>query len=288
MKAASPARSIRWAGASYVEHLTDTIEAEAEALIKPIDAMGGMVAAIENGFARRLIDRGRLRMVPIRSNEKSGSSSESTITPTTSRLDAPLRGRRGDPAARNRPDSTRSRPDATRRREELARGPAARPPRTTTRNLMPPILDAVGAYSTIGEICGVLREVFGEYQESDDEVTPLEATRRTFLRAERELLMPLVLRQVEHGAGIITLNHDSKRNALCRALHRRTDLRPRRDQRRRGPIGHPAGEVRRGGLVGRPRRRRTARARPRPLGLRRPAPPRRPGHRVDLPCRSSP
>jgi methylmalonyl-CoA mutase N-terminal domain/subunit len=34
------------------------------------------------------------------------------------------------------------------------------------RNLMPPILDAVRAYASIGEICGVLREVFGEYRES--------------------------------------------------------------------------------------------------------------------------
>jgi methylmalonyl-CoA mutase N-terminal domain/subunit len=33
---------------------------------------------------------------------------------------------------------------------------------------MPPILDAVRAYSSIGEICGVLREVFGEHRESDD------------------------------------------------------------------------------------------------------------------------
>ena len=33
---------------------------------------------------------------------------------------------------------------------------------------MPPILDAVRAYATIGEICGVLREVFGEYQENMD------------------------------------------------------------------------------------------------------------------------
>ena len=35
-------------------------------------------------------------------------------------------------------------------------------------NLMPPILDAVRAYATIGEICGVLREVFGEHQDSMD------------------------------------------------------------------------------------------------------------------------
>ena len=44
-------------GSFFLEHLTDAIESEAEALIRKIDAFGGMVAAIENGFARRLIDQ---------------------------------------------------------------------------------------------------------------------------------------------------------------------------------------------------------------------------------------
>ena len=37
-----------------------------------------------------------------------------------------------------------------------------------TQNLVPPILDAVRAYASIGEICGVLRDVFGEYHESSE------------------------------------------------------------------------------------------------------------------------
>ena len=44
-------------GSFYVENLTDLIEAEAERIIEMIDAMGGMVAAVESGFARQLIDQ---------------------------------------------------------------------------------------------------------------------------------------------------------------------------------------------------------------------------------------
>ncbi len=50
-----------------------------------------------------------------------------------------------------------------RRGERRTGGPARRPRRTRRSNLMPPILDAVRAYASIGEICGVLREVFGEF-----------------------------------------------------------------------------------------------------------------------------
>ena len=57
MRAGSSSTVDPLGGSFYVEHLTDTIEAEAEALIRQIDAMGGMVAAIENGFVRRLIDQ---------------------------------------------------------------------------------------------------------------------------------------------------------------------------------------------------------------------------------------
>ncbi len=70
-------------GSFYVEHLTDRLEAEAEALIKTIDARGGMAAAIESGFARQSHRSGGLRVVDADRDGKSASSSESmTIRPT--------------------------------------------------------------------------------------------------------------------------------------------------------------------------------------------------------------
>ena len=59
-------------GSFYVEHLTDVIEAEARALIGRIEAMGGMVKAIESGFASAIDRRIRVRPGPTRSSRTSG------------------------------------------------------------------------------------------------------------------------------------------------------------------------------------------------------------------------
>ena len=91
-------------GSFYVEHLTDTIEAEAEALITTIDAMGGMVGR----------DRERIRPPTHRSGRLTNGRMQierkerivvgvNDYTDRRAAQDAPLRGRRRDPSARDRP-----------------------------------------------------------------------------------------------------------------------------------------------------------------------------------------
>jgi methylmalonyl-CoA mutase N-terminal domain/subunit len=150
-------------GSYFVEQQTDRIEREAAAYIAAIDARGGMVAAIEQGYPQheieqaayvynRSVDDGIRQVVGV----NCFSSTEPVKVPifrvneeTTQRQISRLHD------MRNRRDS------ATVRRclSEIA---------TTARsdgNLMLPILAAVRAYATVGEICRTLAEVFGEYSE---------------------------------------------------------------------------------------------------------------------------
>ena len=159
------ASSIDPLGGSYlVEKLTDELEAEAAAIIARIDEMGGVVAAIEAGWVQREIEasayrygqsveRGERIVVGVNRFQSAGGPEMPLL-----RVDEEVGRRQVRELAevRGRRDGAR----VSRSLEEL-RG-AAR----GAQNLMPPILEAVRAYASIGEICGALREVFGEYQET--------------------------------------------------------------------------------------------------------------------------
>jgi methylmalonyl-CoA mutase N-terminal domain/subunit len=152
------------AGSFYVEKLTDELETEAESMIHEIDKRGGMVAAIEQGFVQSQIEQSAYRYgQSIEGGErvivgvnKFASADEPAmdlfvVPPETTarqveRLREVRRTRNADQAAR-----------AVRAVAAAAAG---------TGNLMPPILDAVRAYVTVGEICTALAGVFGEYTES--------------------------------------------------------------------------------------------------------------------------
>jgi methylmalonyl-CoA mutase, N-terminal domain len=152
-------------GSFFVEKLTDEIEAEAEGYIQEIDRMGGVVRAIESGYVQRQIeqaayDYGRSveenRRLVVGVNEFS-----SEAEPDVEIFEVPEEVRTRQIEKLNK---VRQRRDAAaveaalRHLREAAADPKA--------NVMPPILQAVHAYASIGEICGVLRETFGEYQES--------------------------------------------------------------------------------------------------------------------------
>ena len=151
-------------GSFYVEHLTDTIEAEAEALITKIDEMGGMAAAIDNGFARRLIDLAAYEWsMQIERKERIvvGVNDHTDDKPPRMHLfevGEEIRQREID-----RLNQIKARRDQDAVNNALAALRQAA--QDDTRNLMPPIMDAVRTYASIGEICGVLRDVFGEYEE---------------------------------------------------------------------------------------------------------------------------
>jgi methylmalonyl-CoA mutase N-terminal domain/subunit len=152
------------AGSFYVEKLTDDLETEAEALIGEIDARGGMVAAIEQGFVQRQIEQSAYRhgqsidsgeRVIVGVNKFAGDDQvqmdlfevpESTSQRQIGRLRA-VRERRNEKKVR---DALRTISDAA----------------TGETNLMPPIINAVREYATVGEICRALTRVFGEYMDS--------------------------------------------------------------------------------------------------------------------------
>ncbi len=152
-------------GGSYcVEALTDQIEREASAYLEKIDAMGGMLRAIEAGFIQREIQEAAYR-------EQRATEERRRIVVGLNEFAAPepvsIPVFAVDPTLEV---EQRAKLDRIRRSRDghqvekalLALGRAAR----ATDNLLPLLIEAVRAYATIGEICAVLRGVFGEHRES--------------------------------------------------------------------------------------------------------------------------
>jgi methylmalonyl-CoA mutase N-terminal domain/subunit len=150
-------------GAWVVEAWTDRIEAEARGYLEKIDRMGGALAAIERGFQQREIHEAAYR------TQRAIESGEQLVVGVNcfrAESDEPIPAFRVDEASQR---SQVEHLQAVRRRregkrvqsavaalEEAARG---------TDNLLPLILEAVEAHTTIGEISSTLVRVFGEYRE---------------------------------------------------------------------------------------------------------------------------
>jgi len=152
------------AGSWYVENLTDTIERTAAEYIERIDAMGGMVRAIEDGYPQRQIqDAAYAYQKQVESGDRVvvGVNSYKVEEPPPSGL------LRVDPAIEA---AQKSRLAGMRRQRDEAAVQASlgalAEAAATDANLMPSIIDCVGLYATLGEVCGVLRKVFGEYRPS--------------------------------------------------------------------------------------------------------------------------
>jgi methylmalonyl-CoA mutase N-terminal domain/subunit len=150
------------AGSYFVERLTREIEAEALEYFRMIDAMGGMVPAIERGFPQREIQEAAFQF------QKAVERKEKVIVGVNEYVmeEKPLRTLYIDESVAEEQTArvealraTRDNARLERALEELKR--AAR----GSDNLMYPILDAARAYATLGEMCDALREVWGEYQE---------------------------------------------------------------------------------------------------------------------------
>jgi methylmalonyl-CoA mutase N-terminal domain/subunit len=149
-------------GSWYVEQLTDRIEAGALALIEQVDAMGGAASAIERGFFQEEIgrsayelqlaqERGDLVVVGV-NRFADGSEPPAIETPDFSALESRQTGRLAD---------ARSRRDAAAVTAALA---AVREAASGSAPLMTPIIDAVRARASVGEISDALREVWGVYR----------------------------------------------------------------------------------------------------------------------------
>ena len=130
--------------------------------IRKIDAMGGMVAAIEQGYPQREIAEASYRyQMAVDSKEKIIVGVNDFVTkksPSTS-----CRSMKPWPTASTLACKN-SAPIAPPPKSTAASAPSAKPPRARD-NLMPFIYDAVKAYATLGEICEAMRAVFGAYEE---------------------------------------------------------------------------------------------------------------------------
>jgi methylmalonyl-CoA mutase, N-terminal domain len=150
------------AGSCFVEELTDRIERETLEYIANIDAMGGMVKAVEEGYPQRQIqDAAYEYQQCIESGDRVvvGVNKFKMTEPPPSGL---LRvNPEVEAAQRQKLSADRAARDNARVQNTLSN---LREASKSDTNLMPFILDSVRSYATLGEICGVLREEFGEYQ----------------------------------------------------------------------------------------------------------------------------
>ncbi|MDP4550164.1 methylmalonyl-CoA mutase family protein [Alkalihalobacillus macyae] len=148
-------------GSYYIEQLTDELEAYVFDYIQKIDDMGGAVSAVEQGYMQREIHQAAY------DTQKKIESGEEVVVgmnkyklddepkPELHRIDPELQRKQIEKLETLRQKRDESRASA--RLEELRSGAKG------DHNLMPLIIDCVRDYCTVGEICGVLREEFGEY-----------------------------------------------------------------------------------------------------------------------------
>lgn len=149
-------------GSYYVEALTRKMDREIRALMERIEAMGGAVAAIENGFIRKEIEA---RAYAFQKEVEEGRRIVVGVNAYCTQEPVEMRLFKADPKVAERQaerlSALRASRDQRRHGEALA---ALKKAAQGDQNLMPPLIEAVKAYATLGEICGVLREVFGEYR----------------------------------------------------------------------------------------------------------------------------
>jgi methylmalonyl-CoA mutase N-terminal domain/subunit len=152
------------AGSYAIEKLTNEIESAAQDYIAKIDAMGGMLRAIEAGYVQQEIQRSAYEYQ--RAVER-GEQVVVGVNRFQTDHERPIPTLQIDPEIERtqiaRLQTLRARRDAAQSRaalDEIER--RAR----STENLMPAILAAVEAYATVGEISDALRRAFGEYRES--------------------------------------------------------------------------------------------------------------------------
>jgi methylmalonyl-CoA mutase N-terminal domain/subunit len=150
-------------GSYYLETLTNQLEARAGAYFRQLDDMGGMIAAIERGFPQREIREAAYQY------QRAIERHERVIVGVNEYVmgeEEPLDTLVIDPAVEQRQirrvQELRASRDQRRWQDALDRLRKAAAGRD---NLIPPLLEAVYSYATVGEMCNALKDVFGEYEE---------------------------------------------------------------------------------------------------------------------------
>jgi methylmalonyl-CoA mutase N-terminal domain/subunit len=152
-------------GSYYLERLTSDLEAGARDYIRRIDEMGGMVAAIRQGFPQAEIARASYEF---QQEVEKGAAVIVGVNRYSAKREEPIATLRIDRAAEHHQidklrelRKTRNNGEVGQALDELRRAADSR----NDSNLMPRLIDAVRCYATLGEICGALRGVFGTYDE---------------------------------------------------------------------------------------------------------------------------
>ena len=152
------------AGSYYVEALTDRIEREAAEYIAKIDELGGAPEAIDKGYIQKEIQDSAYRY---QMEVESGKRVVVGVNKFQIEEQPPKGLLKVDPRVGEMQKAKLEELRRTRDNEKLSDGlEKLKKAAAGDENLMPYILDAVRQYATLGEICGVLREVFGEYKQS--------------------------------------------------------------------------------------------------------------------------
>ena len=152
-----------FAGSYFVENLTNEIEAHALDYIKKIDDMGGIITAIEKGYPQREIGNAAyLFQQQLESKEKVIVGVNKYVVEETT--DIPILT--VDEQAEEIQIANVKRIKASRNNENVkAALGRLKTAAKTTENVMPHILNCVREYGSLGEICDVFRDVFGEYHD---------------------------------------------------------------------------------------------------------------------------
>ena len=152
------------AGSYYVEAMTNRIEKEAMEYIKKIDEMGGAVAAIEKGYIQKEIqdsayawqmdvESGARVIVGVNKYQKENEEPPKDLLKVDASVGEKQKKKLAEVKAKRDNAAVKSALEALKNACEDEK-----------ENLMPHILTAVKTYATLGEICGVMRSVFGEYE----------------------------------------------------------------------------------------------------------------------------
>jgi methylmalonyl-CoA mutase N-terminal domain/subunit len=152
------------AGSYYVEAMTDQIEKEAEGYISRIDAIGGIITAIETGYVQteiqnaayefeKQLERGDKIVVGVNKFQVSENEKHELLKINIKVQEEQLAFLKKIKTERNNDEVQK----ALAALKTAAQG---------TDNLMPYIVNAVKTYASVGEICNTMREIFGEYKET--------------------------------------------------------------------------------------------------------------------------
>jgi len=152
------------AGSYYIENKTNQIESDARKYIDKIDALGGVVPAIEKGYIQKEIQNSAYRYLKeVEKNERiivgmNKFKIAKEHKPNLLKVDLNVQDEQV-----KKLQNVKQQRDSLAVEESLTR---LKQVANSTENIMPAILSAVKAYATLGDICNVMREVYGEFKEA--------------------------------------------------------------------------------------------------------------------------